>query len=52
MLQEQFTDIIQLIRQSRSKAITAINTEMIFMRFLIILDNLNAVIIFSKCGKP
>ena len=29
MLQEQFTDIIQLIRQSRSKAITAINTEMI-----------------------
>jgi predicted nuclease of restriction endonuclease-like (RecB) superfamily len=29
MLQEQFTDIIQLIKQSRSKAITAINTEMI-----------------------
>jgi hypothetical protein len=29
MLQEQFTDIIQLIKQSRSKAITAVNTEMI-----------------------
>jgi predicted nuclease of restriction endonuclease-like (RecB) superfamily len=29
MLQEQFTDIIQLIRQSRSKAIAAVNTEMI-----------------------
>lgn len=39
MLQEQITDSIQLITQSRSKAITAINTEMIFMRFLIILDH-------------
>jgi predicted nuclease of restriction endonuclease-like (RecB) superfamily len=29
MLQEQFTDIIQLIKQSRSKAIAAVNTEMI-----------------------
>lgn len=29
MLQEQFTDIIQLIKQSRSKAIVAVNTEMI-----------------------
>lgn len=29
MIQEQFTDIIQLIKQSRSNAITAVNTEMI-----------------------
>ncbi|WP_255680850.1 PDDEXK nuclease domain-containing protein [Flavobacterium pisciphilum] len=29
MIQEQFTDIIQLIKQSRSRAITAVNTEMI-----------------------
>jgi predicted nuclease of restriction endonuclease-like (RecB) superfamily len=29
MIQEQFTDIIQLIKHSRSKAITAVNTEMI-----------------------
>jgi hypothetical protein len=29
MLQEQFTDIVQLIKQSRSKAIVAVNTEMI-----------------------
>ncbi len=29
MIQEQFTDIIQLIKQSRSKAISAVNTEMI-----------------------
>lgn len=29
MIQEQFTDIIQLIKQSRSKAILAVNTEMI-----------------------
>jgi predicted nuclease of restriction endonuclease-like (RecB) superfamily len=29
MIQEQFTDIIQLIKQSRSKAIAAVNTEMI-----------------------
>lgn len=29
MIQEQFTDIIQLIKQSRYKAITAVNTEMI-----------------------
>ena len=29
MLQEQFSDIIQLIKQSRSKAIAAVNTEMI-----------------------
>ena len=29
MLQEQFSDIIQLIKQSRSNAITAVNTEMI-----------------------
>ena len=29
MIQEQFTDIIKLIKQSRSKAITAVNTEMI-----------------------
>lgn len=29
MIQEQFKDVIQLIKQSRSKAITAINTEMI-----------------------
>ncbi|WP_238160914.1 PDDEXK nuclease domain-containing protein [Flavobacterium cupreum] len=29
MIQEQFTDIIQLIKQSRSKAITTVNTEMI-----------------------
>lgn len=29
MKQEQFTDIIQLIKQSRSKAIAAVNTEMI-----------------------
>lgn len=29
MLQEQFSDIIQLIKQSRSKAISAVNTEMI-----------------------
>jgi predicted nuclease of restriction endonuclease-like (RecB) superfamily len=29
MIQEQFKDVIQLIRQSRSKAIAAINTEMI-----------------------
>ena len=29
MVQEQFTDIIQLIKQSRYKAITAVNTEMI-----------------------
>lgn len=29
MIQEQFTDIIQLIIQSRSNAITAVNTEMI-----------------------
>ncbi|WP_374119648.1 YhcG family protein [Flavobacterium sp. LHD-80] len=28
-MQEQFTDIIQLIKQSRSNAITAVNTEMI-----------------------
>ncbi|PXY40662.1 DUF1016 domain-containing protein [Flavobacterium cheongpyeongense] len=28
-MQEQFTDIIQLIKHSRSKAITAVNTEMI-----------------------
>ncbi|MCC9073538.1 PDDEXK nuclease domain-containing protein [Flavobacterium sp. F-65] len=28
-MQEQFTDIIQLIKQSRSRAITAVNTEMI-----------------------
>ncbi|KQO25116.1 hypothetical protein ASF10_07090 [Flavobacterium sp. Leaf82] len=28
-MQEQFTDIIQLIKQSRSKAISAVNTEMI-----------------------
>jgi predicted nuclease of restriction endonuclease-like (RecB) superfamily len=29
MLQEQFKDVIHLIRESRTKAITAINTEMI-----------------------
>lgn len=29
MIQEQFTDIIQLIKQSRSRAIKAVNTEMI-----------------------
>ncbi|CAA9202449.1 PDDEXK nuclease domain-containing protein [Flavobacterium collinsii] len=29
MIHEQFTDIIQLIKQSRYKAITAVNTEMI-----------------------
>ena len=29
MIQEQFTDVIQLIKQSRSKAIAAVNTEMI-----------------------
>ncbi|MFH6936351.1 YhcG family protein [Flavobacterium sp. FlaQc-30] len=29
MIQKQFTDIIHLIKQSRSKAITAVNTEMI-----------------------
>ncbi|XDZ54207.1 DUF1016 domain-containing protein [Flavobacterium tructae] len=29
MIQQQFTDIIQLIKQSRYKAITAVNTEMI-----------------------
>ncbi len=29
MIQEQFIDIIQLIKQSRSKAIAAVNTEMI-----------------------
>jgi hypothetical protein len=29
MTQKQFTDIIQLIKQSRSNAITAVNTEMI-----------------------
>ncbi|WP_244281265.1 PDDEXK nuclease domain-containing protein [Flavobacterium plurextorum] len=29
MIQEEFTDIIQLIKQSRSNAITAVNTEMI-----------------------
>lgn len=29
MIQEQFTDIIQLIKQSRLKAIVAVNTEMI-----------------------
>lgn len=29
MIQEQFADIIQLIKQSRSRAITAVNTEMI-----------------------
>lgn len=29
MVQEQFTDIIHLIKQSRSKAIAAVNTEMI-----------------------
>lgn len=29
MIQGQFTDIIQLIKQSRSKAISAVNTEMI-----------------------
>jgi predicted nuclease of restriction endonuclease-like (RecB) superfamily len=29
MIQEQFTDIIHLIKQSRSKAIAAVNTEMI-----------------------
>lgn len=29
MIQEQFTDIIQLIKQSRSKAILAVNSEMI-----------------------
>lgn len=29
MIQEQFTDIIQLIKQSRSKAISAVNIEMI-----------------------
>ena len=29
MIQEQFTDIIQLIKQSRSNAISAVNTEMI-----------------------
>jgi predicted nuclease of restriction endonuclease-like (RecB) superfamily len=29
MIQEQFTEIIQLIKQSRSKAIAAVNTEMI-----------------------
>ncbi|MCC9066019.1 PDDEXK nuclease domain-containing protein [Flavobacterium piscisymbiosum] len=29
MIQEQFTDIIQLIKQSRSKAISVVNTEMI-----------------------
>lgn len=29
MIQEQFTDVIQLIKQSRSKAISAVNTEMI-----------------------
>lgn len=29
MIQKQFTDIIQLIKQSRSKAIAAVNTEMI-----------------------
>ena len=29
MIQEQFTDIIRLIKQSRSNAISAVNTEMI-----------------------
>ncbi|PWJ96726.1 hypothetical protein BC749_1092 [Flavobacterium araucananum] len=29
MTQKQFTDIIQLIKQSKSNAITAVNTEMI-----------------------
>lgn len=29
MIQEQFTDIIQLIKQSRSNAISSVNTEMI-----------------------
>jgi predicted nuclease of restriction endonuclease-like (RecB) superfamily len=29
MIQEQFRDVIQLIKQSRSKAIAAVNTEMI-----------------------